>query len=52
MGPDGYLYVVSIGKGAIYRIVPGVNDVDRSIIDKDDEQGNNDYDIGSEDDDE
>ena len=52
VGPDGYFYVVSIGKGAIYRIVPGVNDVDRSIIDKDDEQGNNDYDIGSEDDDE
>lgn len=22
VGPDGYLYVVSIGKGAIYRIVP------------------------------
>jgi hypothetical protein len=25
VGPDGYLYVVSIGQGAIYRIVPGVN---------------------------
>jgi hypothetical protein len=22
VGPDGYLYIVSIGKGAIYRIVP------------------------------
>jgi glucose/arabinose dehydrogenase len=22
VGPDGYLYVVSIGQGAIYRIVP------------------------------
>ena len=29
-----------------------MNVVDRSIIDKDDEQSNNDYDIGSEDDDE
>jgi aldose sugar dehydrogenase len=27
VGPDGYLYVVSIGQGAIYRIVPGANDV-------------------------
>ncbi|HKG40927.1 MAG TPA: hypothetical protein VKA98_02210, partial [Nitrososphaeraceae archaeon] len=26
VGPDGYLYVVSIGQGAIYRIVPGVID--------------------------
>src|SRR5215208_1119542 len=25
VGPDGYLYIVSIGQGAIYRIVPGVN---------------------------
>jgi glucose/arabinose dehydrogenase len=25
VGPDGYLYVVSIGQGAIYRIVPGVS---------------------------
>ena len=25
VGPDGYLYVVSIGLGAIYRIVPGGN---------------------------
>jgi glucose/arabinose dehydrogenase len=24
VGPDGYLYIVSIGQGAIYRIVPGV----------------------------
>ena len=22
VGPDGYLYVVSIGKGSIYKIVP------------------------------
>ena len=22
VGPDGYLYIVSIGQGAIYRIVP------------------------------
>jgi len=25
VGPDGYLYVVSTGLGAIYRIVPGTN---------------------------
>ena len=25
VGPDGYLYVVSIGKGSIYRIIPEVN---------------------------
>ena len=30
VGPDGYLYIVSIGKGAIYRIVPrsGGNTID------------------------
>ena len=30
VGPDGYLYIVSLGKGAIYRIVPngGVNNSD------------------------
>jgi glucose/arabinose dehydrogenase len=55
VGPDGYLYVVSIGQGAIYRIVPGVNgggsggvttDID------DDEQGEefDDDDIGFEED--
>ena len=41
VGPDGYLYVVSIGQGAIYRIVPGVNGgggVTTEDID-DDEQG-------------
>jgi aldose sugar dehydrogenase len=42
VGPDGYLYVVSIGQGAIYRIVSGVNDVEGVTIDKDDEQDNND----------
>jgi hypothetical protein len=25
VGPDGYLYVVSIGHGAIYRILPAVD---------------------------
>jgi glucose/arabinose dehydrogenase len=25
VGPDGYLYVVSLGHGAIYRIIPGGN---------------------------
>jgi aldose sugar dehydrogenase len=40
VGPDGYLYVVSIGQDAIYRIVPGVNGggVTTEDID-DDEQG-------------
>jgi aldose sugar dehydrogenase len=28
VGPDGYLYVVSIGQGAIYRIVPGGDNTD------------------------
>ena len=23
VGPDGYLYVVSLGHGSIYRILPG-----------------------------
>jgi glucose/arabinose dehydrogenase len=49
VGPDGYLYVVSIGQGAIYRILPNSNDPDRDIAGKDDEQDNNDYDIRSED---
>jgi hypothetical protein len=26
VGPDGYLYVVSIGQGKIFRIVPGAPD--------------------------
>src|SRR5919106_969045 len=39
VGPDGYLYVVSIGQGAIYRIVPGVNDDAGGVpIDKEDEE--------------
>ena len=24
VGPDGYLYIVSLGRGTIYRIVPAV----------------------------
>jgi aldose sugar dehydrogenase len=40
-GLDGYLYVVSIGRGAIYRIAPISND-DGVTIDKDDEQDDND----------
>jgi aldose sugar dehydrogenase len=42
VGPDGYLYVVSIGQGAIYRIVPGLNDVgggDGDDEGEDDEDG-------------
>jgi hypothetical protein len=27
VGPDGYLYVVSLGQGKIFRIVPGNGDV-------------------------
>jgi aldose sugar dehydrogenase len=49
VGPDGYLYVVSIGQGAIYRILSNSNDLDRAITGKDDEQDNNDYDIRAED---
>jgi aldose sugar dehydrogenase len=30
VGPDGYLYVVSLGQGKIFRIVPG--DADPSIL--------------------
>jgi aldose sugar dehydrogenase len=49
VGPDGYLYVVSIGQGAIYRILPNSNDLDGAITGKDYEQDNNDSDIRSED---
>jgi aldose sugar dehydrogenase len=52
VGPDGYLYVVSIGQGAIFRIVPGDNNDDIVTIDKDDDDSDDDDDIGSEDDDE
>jgi glucose/arabinose dehydrogenase len=55
VGPDGYLYVVSIGQGAIYRIVPGVSGGGGGVttdIDDDDEQGEefDDDDIGFEED--
>ena len=46
VGADGYLYVVSIGQGAIYRIVPGVNDVG-SGADGDDVEGEADEDISA-----
>jgi aldose sugar dehydrogenase len=49
VGPDGYLYVVSIGQGAIYRILPNSSN-DGLTIDKDGEQDDDDN-IGSEDDD-
>ena len=46
VGPDGYLYVVSIGQGAIYRIVPGVNDDAGGVpIDKEDEEQEEDDDV-------
>ena len=39
VGPDGYLYVVSIGQGAIYRIVPNSNTDDIGLTtDKDNKQ--------------
>ena len=39
VGPDGYLYVVSLGQGAIYRIVLNSNDDNDEItINKDNEQ--------------
>jgi aldose sugar dehydrogenase len=41
VGPDGYLYVVSIGHGAIYRIVPNSSN-DELTIDKDGEQDDDD----------
>ena len=51
VGPDGYLYVVSIGQGAIYRIVPGVNGSGGVTTDIDDnEQEKVDDDIGFEED--
>src|SRR5919112_836540 len=46
VGPDGYLYVVSIGQGAIYRIVPGVNhDAGGVTTDTDDEEQEEDDDV-------
>jgi aldose sugar dehydrogenase len=35
VGPDGYLYVVSIGQGAIYRILPSANIVSRTDLKED-----------------
>jgi glucose/arabinose dehydrogenase len=55
VGPDGYLYVVSIGQGAIYRIVPGVNgdvgDGGGVTTDIDDEEEDDGDDVESEEDD-
>ena len=46
VGPDGYLYVVSLGQGAIYRIVSGVNDDAGGVpIDKEDEEQEEDDDV-------
>jgi glucose/arabinose dehydrogenase len=52
VGPDGYLYVVSIGQGAIYRIVPGVNGSGGVTTDIDDNEQEEevDDDIGFEED--
>ncbi|MDQ3976822.1 MAG: PQQ-dependent sugar dehydrogenase [Thermoproteota archaeon] len=54
VGPDGYLYVVSIGLGGIYRIVPGAangnggvpEDIDNNIIGKAEDDTNDDDDEG------
>jgi glucose/arabinose dehydrogenase len=35
VGPDGYLYVVSFGQGAIYRIVPGEDSGNDDAVDDD-----------------
>ena len=54
VGPDGYLYVVSIGQGAIYRIVPGVNDGAGGVttdIDDDQQNEEEEEDLESEEDD-
>ena len=51
VGPDGYLYVVSIGQGAIYRIVPGVIDDGSGVTtDIDDDVEEEEDVIGSEED--
>ena len=42
VGPDGYLYVVSFGQGAIYRIAPAADVV--SIADLEEEEEDNDED--------
>src|SRR5215212_1754678 len=51
VGPDGFLYVVSIGQGAIYRIVPGVIDDGSGVTtDIDDDVEEEEDVIGSEED--
>jgi aldose sugar dehydrogenase len=37
VGPDGYLYVVSLGHGAIYRILPATNVVSITDVEEDKE---------------
>ena len=32
VGPDGYLYVVSLGHGAIYKILPAANVVPKTDV--------------------
>src|SRR5215208_6763162 len=51
VGPDGYLYIVSLGQGAIYRIVPGVIDDGSGVTtDIDDDVEEEEDVIGSEED--
>jgi hypothetical protein len=38
VGPDGYLYVVSLGHGAIYRILPATDVVSTPDIEADVEE--------------
>jgi hypothetical protein len=37
VGPDGYLYVVSLGHGAIYRILPATDVVSITDVEEDEE---------------
>jgi aldose sugar dehydrogenase len=44
VGPDGYLYVVSLGHGAIYKILPAANvvpttDVETDVEEEEEEEG-------------
>ncbi|HZC50262.1 MAG TPA: hypothetical protein VE244_14515, partial [Nitrososphaeraceae archaeon] len=38
VGPDGYLYVVSLGNGAIYRIIPAADVVSTPDVEADVEE--------------
>jgi aldose sugar dehydrogenase len=44
VGPDGYLYVVSLGHGAIYKILPAANVVPTTDVEADIEEEEEDND--------